>query len=207
MGILKKGSYNEMPISSFTYSNVNLTNNDNTENIKFDKEEYLAVMEEAREQGYKEGLEKGYNDGYKQGTEKFEEEKQELYVLLESDKENLQSFLETESFNYINKFQKNMQSLILDSINKIFLNAIGNDEILKVYIENLISYFNETFEEYSIVINEKTLPNILNIIDNNKGSYKIDNLLNDYDVLVFANNEYKEYFLQDEFNKIKELFN
>lgn len=207
MGILKKGSYDTMPISNFDYSNVNLSKKENTESLKFSQEEYDAIMEEAKSLGYKDGLEKGYTEGYNQGAEKFEEEKQELYVLIESDKENLKSFLESESFNYINKFQSDIQSLIVNSINKVFLNTLKNEDILNVYIENLVSYFNETFEEYMITVNEKTLPVVANIVDKNKGSYKIDNILDDYDVLVFANNEYKEYFLQDEFNKIKELFN
>lgn len=214
MGILKKGSYGTTPVSSLTYSNVDLSKKDNTENLKFSKEEYLALMEEAKEIGYKEGLEKGYTDGYKQGVDKFEEEKGELYALLDADKEkmeldkeNLKSFLEIESFNYINKFQSSIQNLIFDSINKVFFNTLEKEDVLKAYVEKLVIYLNESFEEYSITVNEKTLSTIVGVIDENKGSYKIDNILKDFDILVFANNEYKEYFLKDEFNKIKELFN
>lgn len=213
MGILKKGSYGETPISNLSYSNVDLSKKDNTENLKFSKEEYLALMEEAKELGYKEGLEKGYNDGYKQGVDKFEEDKENLYAVLDSDrekmeldKENLKTFLKLESFNYINKFQEDIQKLIFNTVNKVFFNTLNKEDVLEVYLKNLIAYFNESFEEYSVTVNEKTLSVVLNNIDKNKGSYKIDNLLNDYDVLVFANNEYIEYFLKDEFEKLKELF-
>lgn len=207
MGILKKGSYNEVSISNFSYSNVNLSKKENTDNLKISQEEYDSILNEAKELGYKEGIEKGYNEGYTQGVEKFEEEKQGLYAQIESDKDNLKSFLESESAAYINNFKINIQNLVVDSINKIFLNALNNEDILNIYIKNLISLFNESFENYIVSVNEKTLHVITSTIDKNKGSYKIDNLLNDYDILVFTSDEYKEYFLYEEFNKIKELFN
>ena len=210
MAILKKGSYNGTPISNLTYSNIDLKTNEKAESLKFDKEEYLAILEEARKEGYNQGLSEGYNDGYndgyKKGALKLEEEKNELYTTLERDKEALKVYLKEESVNYINSFQSEMEDLIKNSINKIFLNCVSNEDILNAYLRELICYLLKSFKEFSIKTNEYTNSKIVKTLESEKIEYSIDNTLKNYSVVVDTKSEYQEYFLEEEFVKIKKLF-
>lgn len=206
MGILKKGSYGGAPVSSFNYAPVNLISEDKTETIKFNREEYLAFIEEAKKEGYEEGLQKGYTDGYSQGASKFEEEKTELYASLESDKNAVKSFIENEAVKYVNSFQTDMQQLILNSINKLFFNCIQNDYMMQAYLDELITYLIKSFKDFSISANTLTISKISQVLDDNSIEYSVDESLKNYNIVVRNDTEHQEYFLAEEFKKIKELF-
>lgn len=206
MGILKKGSYGGAPVSNFNYAPVNLISEDKTETIKFNREEYLALIEEAKKEGYEQGLQNGYTDGYSQGVSKFEEEKADLYASLESDKDAVKTFLENESVKYINSFQTDMQQLILNSINKLFLNCIENDYMMQIYLNELITYLINSLKDFSVSANTLTISKISQTLNDNSIEYTVDDSLENYNIVVSNDNEHQEYFLVEEFEKIKELF-
>lgn len=206
MTILKKGSYNGAPICNLDYSTMDLSTEDKTDNIKFSKEEYLSLIEEAKKEGYNQGLQNGYDDGYTQGVSKFEEEKESLYKSLESDTLNVKNFLRNESILYVNKFQQDMQKLIANSINKIFFNCIDNDTVLVAYLNELLTYLINSIKEFSIQANTFTINKISGLLDTHNISYTFDDSLSNYNIVVVNENENIEYFLEDEFKKIQELF-
>ena len=206
MAILKKGSYTGNSVSNFDYSKIDLMADDNTDNIKFDKNEYIALLEDAKKEGYDAGLKNGYEDGYNQGMAKFEEIKAELNNSLENDKSNLVSFLQLNSAEYINLFQSEIKSLILNSINKIFLNTLKEEETMKVYLSELTTMLLATVKEFSLTLNAFTLELIKTQLEEKNILYTIDESIDNYNLLVSAG-EHREYYLKDEFNKIAELFN
>lgn len=206
MSILKKGSYEEVSVSSFDFSTINLAVEDNTESLKFDKEEYLSLMEDAKTQGYEDGFKSGSEDGFKSGSEEFEKQKESLYNSLNQDKENIIEFLNNESINYINAFQRDIGDLITSSINKIFLNCISSDDIMKVYLTNLIKMVRLKQSNFIVISNSKTLELCSDIITSNNITYEINNAFEDYDLSIKTDRETTEYFLKDEFEKIQDLF-
>ena len=206
MGILKKGSYDMSYISDLGLSTLNIDKDTDVENVKFDKKDYLAIKEEGREQGYNEGFEKGYEEGYNKGLVKFEEEKEGLYAALESDKSLAKDFIESEGISYINSFQKDMQSLIAETINKIFFNCIDDELIMERYLLELLVFLKENVKSFSISINSITESKIFNYIEENSIETIVDNSLENYSVVVDTGKEKQEYFLIEEFDKIKKLF-
>lgn len=206
MGILKNGSYTRTSVSAIDFSNINLATEEHTESLKFDKEEYLALMEDAKKEGYEAGFKSGSEDGYNSGLKEFEEQKTSLYSLLELDKENVIEFLNNESLNYINNFQKDIGELIVSSINKVFLNSISNEDIMKVYLTNLIKTLKLRESNFTITANNKTIELCADVIESNDIKYHINNVFDDYDLSVKTDRETIEYFLKDEFKKIQDLF-
>lgn len=206
MAILKHGTYDSKLISNVNLSAIDLTNEEKTDSIKFNKEEYLQILEDAKKEGYEEGLSKGYEDGYNQGVLKFEDDKDSLYAGLESDKNNLESFLNEQSLIYINKFKKDISDLLVSALDKLFFNAIEKEEVMDVYITNLINLLLSNYKEFSIKANDSTIKIIDKLFENKTFQCDIDNTLSDYDLLIITQTESLEYFLNDEFNKIKELF-
>lgn len=206
MGILKKGSYTEVSVSAIDFSNINLATEENAESLKFDREEYLSLMEDAKKEGYEAGFKSGLEDGYNSGLKEFEEQKESLYNSLKKDKENVIEFLNHESLNYINTFQKDIGELIVSSINKVFLNCINDEVIMKSYLTNLIKTLKLRQSDFTIIANSKTIELCSDIIEDNDIKYEINNVFENYDLSVKTDRETVEYFLKDEFKKIQNLF-
>lgn len=210
MAILKHGTYEGNSISNINLSTIDLTKEEKIESVKFNKDEYIQLLEEAKKTGYEEGVSNGYQDGYtqgyNQGMSKFEEDKHSLYAGLESDKNNLSDFLNEQSLLYINKFKKDISSLLVNSLDRLFLNAIEKSEIMDVYISNLINLLLSHYKNFSIIANDSTIEHLNRLFDNMNFECSTDNTLNDYDFIIITKTESVEYFLADEFNKIKELF-
>lgn len=210
MAILKNGTYAGTSISNINLSAIDLTKEEKVESVKFNKDEYMQLLEEAKKTGYEEGLssgyEEGFNQGYNQGVSKFEEEKESLYASLESDKHNLSDFLNEQSLLYINKFKQDITSLLVNSLDRLFLNAITKSEIMDVYISNLINLLISNYKHFSIIANDSTISTVNRLFANSNFECSTDNTLKDYDFIIITKTESVEYFLEDEFNKIKELF-
>lgn len=206
MAILKYGTYEGKSISNINLSTIDLTKEDKTDSIKFNKEEYIQLLEDAKKEGYEEGLSKGYEEGYNQGVLKFEEDKESLYAGLEKDKNNLTDFLNEQSLIYLNNFKKDISELLVNSLERLFLNALNSNEVMDVYILNLINLLTSNYKEFSIKANDRTIKTLDRLFENKSFECEIDNTLSDYDFLIITKTESLEYFLKDEFNKIKELF-
>ena len=206
MAILKHGSYDSKSISNVNLAAIDLINEEKADSIKFNKEEYLQILEDAKKEGYDEGLSKGYEEGYNQGVLKFEEDKESLYAGLESDKNNLENFLNEQSLMYINKFKKDISDLLVSALDKLFLKALKKEDIMDAYISNLINLLLSNYKDFSIKANNITIEVIDKLFENKTFEYEVDNTLSDYDFVIVTKTESIEYFLKDEFNKIKELF-
>lgn len=210
MAILKHGTYEGKSISNINLSAIDLTQEEKIESVKFNKDEYVELLEEAKKEGYEEGLSNGYQDGYNkgynQGLLKFEEDKESLYAGLESDKNNLSDFLNEQSLLYINKFKTDISALLLNSLDRLFLNALDKSEVMDVYVSNLINLLIANYKNFSITANDNTINILDRLFENRSFECSTDNTLNDYDFIILTKTESVEYFLEDEFNKIKELF-
>lgn len=206
MAILKKGYYEGDCISKIDIKTLNLALEENTDTINFDKEEYLEILENAKKEGYEEGLSKGYNKGYNQGLDAFEQDKENLYAMLDEDKHNLATFLNQQSLSYINNFKNNLNNLLVDCLDKLFLKALNNEDVMSVYISNLLMFLSSNYKEFTIKANEFTIEFIEKNITIDMPSYEVDCALDNYDFTIITQNEHLEYFLNDEFEKIKELF-
>lgn len=206
MAILKHGTYDSKLISNVNLAAIDLINEEKADSIKFNKEEYLQILEDAKKEGYDDGLSKGYEEGYNQGVLKFEEDKESLYAGLESDKNNLENFLNEQSLMYINKFKKDISDLLVSALDKLFLKALKKEDIMDAYISNLINLLLSNYKDFSIKANNITIEVIDKLFENKTFEYEVDNTLSDYDFVIVTKTESIEYFLKDEFNKIKELF-
>ena len=165
MAILKHGTYEGKSISNINLSTIDLTKEEKIESVKFNKDEYIELLEEAKKVGYEEGLsngyQEGYNQGYNEGMSKFEEDKEALYAGLERDKNNLSDFLNEQSLLYINKFKTDISSLLVNSLDRLFLNTLDKSEVMDVYISNLINLVTSHYKTFSIIANDNTI-NTLN---------------------------------------------
>ena len=210
MAILKHGTYEGKSISNINLSTIDLTKEEKIESVKFNKDEYIELLEEAKKVGYEEGLsngyQEGYNQGYNEGMSKFEEDKEALYAGLERDKNNLSDFLNEQSLLYINKFKTDISSLLVNSLDRLFLNTLDKSEVMDVYIANLINLVTSHYKTFSIIANDNTINTLNRLFENRSFECNTDNTLHDYDFIITTNSESLEYFLEDEFNKIKELF-
>lgn len=208
MGVMKKGVYDESNVHGLSFHVVEIDSDSKTENLDgFDKESYISAVEEAKDVGYKEGYIEGYNSGYAEGKSIFEEERKDLYNKIELDKQNFKSLLERESIEYISNFNKSISSLLSKSMNKLFLNAVSNDFIMINYFKNLVEELLDKYESFTIYINSKTVDLFTDVITQNEINVCIDNKLQDLDIVVKSSIETLEFFINDEFGKIMDLFN
>ena len=189
MAIIKKGSYGVSSISGFDYLNLNLATEENTETLKFDKDEYLELIEEAKKEGYENGFQAGLKDGYSEGVSKFEQEKESLYLALENDKNALASYLNEESINYVNTFKNDIFKVISDSINKLFLGCVNNEILMTSYLEVLIKHLIDSEKTFSLSCNSFTNDKIEKIITGAYIDVQLDETLANYDVSVFTAKE------------------
>lgn len=206
MAILKNGSYAAENISKIDLNNVNLNQDDNLDMVKFDKNEYLNILEKAKSDGYADGLAKGYNDGYAKSLETFEEDKIGLQLSLERDKEALSDYLNAQSLLYINTFKDELKGLLLSSLDKLFLKALNSEEIMSIYICNLVDYISKNYKNFIFKANDFTINHIEQNLKNINIDIEIDNSLSNFDFLIDVQDEFIEFFFQDEFDKIKKLF-
>lgn len=206
MAILKKGSYEVTKVSSFNLSSINLATEEKVEGMKFDRQEYLALVEEAKKEGYDEGKKEGFSEGYNEGMAKFENEKDTLYESLENDKSAASDFLLAKGLEYIDFVKIDVLSLISSSINKLFLDSVSNESIMNAYLSNLLTMLETKYKDFTISANAKTIDTIKTLVDEVTFGIELDNSLADYDVSIKSLNENAEYYLKDEFEKINNLF-
>ena len=184
MAVLKKGTYQESNLEKINLNilQLELEQEENVETLNFNQEEYKQILQ----------------DGHKEV----------LYQGLENDKQNSVDFLHKQCSEYITMFNADMLSLVQESMSRIFFNAIDDDNIVSVYLNNLTKYVLDKFKKATITANERTLSLIDSSIIQDSDIILInDSSLKDFDVIVTNQFENIEYFLNDEFEKIKEVFN
>lgn len=214
MAVLKKGTYQESNLEKINLNilQLELEQEENVETLSFNQEEYKQILQDGHKEGYSKGYEEGYSlgytKGYSEGKEVFDKEKDVLYQGLENDKQNSIDFLHKQCSEYITMFNADMLSLVQESMSRIFFNAIDDDNIVSVYLNNLTKYVLDKFKKATITANERTLSLIDSSIIQDSDIILInDSSLKDFDVIVTNQFENIEYFLNDEFEKIKEVFN
>lgn len=214
MAVLKKGTYQESNLEKINLNilQLELEQEENVETLNFNQEEYKQILQDGHKEGYSKGYEEGYSlgytKGYSEGKEVFDKEKDVLYQGLENDKQNSVDFLHKQCSEYITMFNADMLSLVQESMSRIFFNAIDDDNIVSVYLNNLTKYVLDKFKKATITANERTLSLIDSSIIQDSDIILInDSSLKDFDVIVTNQFENIEYFLNDEFEKIKEVFN
>lgn len=206
MAIIKNKQVNKANIMNEIVPVLDLQQEENLENIKFNKEEYLSLLEEGRQQGYKEGLIIGKKEGYENGIKLLNEETQKIKELLEKDVSNVKVFLEKESIQYIDTFKGDIYSLINKTINKVFFDVIDNELIMKSYLNNLLKHLSEKYKSVKVICNSKTFEILQEHNFNEEIKFSIDNLLSDFDIKVISDSENIEFYLKDEFDRVKDLF-
>lgn len=206
MAIIKNKQVNKANIMNEIVPVLDLQQEENLENIKFNKEEYLSLLEEGRQQGYEEGLIIGKKEGYENGIKLLNEETQKIKELLEKDVSNVKVFLEKESIQYIDTFKGDIYSLINKTINKVFFDVIDNELIMKSYLNNLLKHLSEKYKSVKVICNSKTFEILQEHNFNEEIKFSIDNLLSDFDIKVISDSENIEFYLKDEFDRVKDLF-
>ena len=206
MAIIKNKQVNKANIMNEIVPVLDLQQEENLENIKFNKEEYLSLLEEGRQQGYEEGLIIGKKEGYENGIKLLNEETQKIKELLEKDVSNVKVFLEKESIQYIDTFKGDIYSLINKTINKVFFDAIDNELIMKSYLNNLLKHLSEKYKSVKVICNSKTFEILQEHNFNEEIKFSIDNLLSDFDIKVISDSENIEFYNKDEFERVKGLF-
>lgn len=208
MAIIKNKNLNssEVVAENVPIINVDLEDEENLETFKFNKEEYIKLLDEAKEQGHALGYEDGIKEGYEQGLHSLKEETTAIKNKLEEDIENAKSLLQYESVKYIDAFKGDIYSLIKNTINKIFFNSISDTDIMNVYLKNLSEHIIKKYSNVKIFANEKTLNLMKCNIDSEDVTFSLNKNMEDYDVKILSESENVEFYLKDEIDKIKELF-
>lgn len=206
MAIIKNKEINKANIMNEVVPLLDLQQEENLENIKFNKEEYLSLLEEGRQKGYEEGLVIGKKEGYENGVKLLNEETQKAKELLEEDISKVKVFLEKESIQYIDTFKQDIYSLISKTINKVFFEAIDNELIMKAYLQNLLKHLSEKYKSVKIICNSKTFKILQEYSFNEEIQFSIDNILDNFDIKVISDSENIEFYLKDEFDRMSDLF-
>lgn len=208
MAIIKQKNLNssEIVAENIPIINIDLENEENLETFKFNKEEYLKLLDEAKKQGHALGYEDGIKEGYEQGLHSLKEETTAIKNKLEEDLENVKFTLQYESIKYIDTFKGDIYSLIKNTINKIFFNSISDTDIMNVYLKNLAEHIVKKYSNVKIFANEKTLNVMKDTIDSDDVIFSLNKNMEDYDVKILSESENVEFYLKDEIEKIKELF-
>lgn len=206
MAIIKNKEINKVNIMNEVVPLLDLQQEENLENIKFNKEEYLSLLEEGRQKGYEEGLVIGKKEGYENGVKLLNEETQKAKELLEEDISKVKVFLEKESIQYIDTFKQDIYSLISKTINKVFFEAIDNELIMKAYLQNLLKHLSEKYKSVKIICNSKTFEILQEYSFNEEIQFSIDNILDNFDIKVISDSENIEFYLKDEFDRMSDLF-
>lgn len=206
MAIIKNKEINKANIMNEVVPLLDLQQEENLENIKFNKEEYLSLLEEGRQKGYEEGLVIGKKEGYENGVKLLNEETQKAKELLEEDISKVKVFLEKESIQYIDTFKQDIYSLISKTINKVFFEAIDNELIMKAYLQNLLKHLSEKYKSVKIICNSKTFEILQEYSFNEEIQFSIDNILDNFDIKVISDSENIEFYLKDEFDRMSDLF-
>lgn len=206
MAIIKNKEINKVNIMNEVVPLLDLQQEENLENIKFNKEEYLSLLEEGRQKGYEEGLVIGKKEGYENGVKLLNEETQKAKELLEEDISKVKVFLEKESIQYIDTFKQDIYSLISKTINKVFFEAIDNELIMKAYLQNLLKHLSEKYKSVKIICNSKTFEILQEYSFNEEIQFSVDNILDNFDIKVISDSENIEFYLKDEFDRMSDLF-
>lgn len=206
MAIIKNKEINKVNIMNEVVPLLDLQQEENLENIKFNKEEYLSLLEEGRQKGYEEGLVIGKKEGYENGVKLLNEETQKAKELLEEDISKVKVFLEKESIQYIDTFKQDIYSLISKTINKVFFEAIDNELIMKAYLQNLLKHLSEKYKSVKIICNSKTFEILQEYSFNEEIQFSVDNILDNFDIKVISESENIEFYLKDEFDRMSDLF-
>ena len=206
MAIIKNKEINKVNIMNEVVPLLDLQQEENLENIKFNKEEYLSLLEEGRQKGYEEGLVIGKKEGYENGVKLLNEETQKAKELLEEDISKIKVFLEKESIQYIDTFKQDIYSLISKTINKVFFEAIDNELIMKAYLQNLLKHLSEKYKSVKIICNSKTFEFLQEYSFNEEIQFSVDNILDNFDIKVISESENIEFYLKDEFDRMSDLF-
>lgn len=206
MAIIKNKEINKVNIMNEVVPLLDLQQEENLENIKFNKEEYLSLLEEGRQKGYEEGLVIGKKEGYENGVKLLNEETQKAKELLDEDISKVKVFLEKESIQYIDTFKQDIYSLISKTINKVFFEAIDNELIMKAYLQNLLKHLSEKYKSVKIICNSKTFEFLQEYSFNEEIQFSVDNILDNFDIKVISESENIEFYLKDEFDRMSDLF-
>lgn len=206
MAIIKNKEINKVNIMNEVVPLLDLQQEENLENIKFNKEEYLSLLEEGRQKGYEEGLVIGKKEGYENGVKLLNEETQKAKELLEEDISKVKVFLDKESIQYIDTFKQDIYSLISKTINKVFFEAIDNELIMKAYLQNLLKHLSEKYKSVKIICNSKTFEILQEYSFNEEIQFSVDNILDNFDIKVISDSENIEFYLKDEFDRMSDLF-
>lgn len=206
MAIIKNKEINKVNIMNEVVPLLDLQQEENLENIKFNKEEYLSLLEEGRQKGYEEGLVIGKKEGYENGVKLLNKETQKAKELLEEDISKVKVFLEKESIQYIDTFKQDIYSLISKTINKVFFEAIDNELIMKAYLQNLLKHLSEKYKSVKIICNSKTFEILQEYSFNEEIQFSVDNTLDNFDIKVISDSENIEFYLKDEFDRMSDLF-
>ena len=206
MAIIKNKEINKVNIINEVVPLLDLQQEENLENIKFNKEEYLSLLEEGRQKGYEEGLVIGKKEGYENGVKLLNEETQKAKELLEEDISKVKVFLDKESIQYIDTFKQDIYSLISKTINKVFFEAIDNELIMKAYLQNLLKHLSEKYKSVKIICNSKTFEILQEYSFNEEIQFSVDNILDNFDIKVISDSENIEFYLKDEFDRMSDLF-
>lgn len=206
MAIIKNKEINKVNIMNEVVPLLDLQQEENLENIKFNKEEYLSLLEEGRQKGYEEGLVIGKKEGYENGVKLLNEETQKAKELLDEDISKVKMFLEKESIQYIDTFKQDIYSLISKTINKVFFEAIDNELIMKAYLQNLLKHLSEKYKSVKIICNSKTFEFLQEYSFNEEIQFSVDNILDNFDIKVISESENIEFYLKDEFDRMSDLF-
>ena len=207
MAIYKNIKNFEDSLSDFTFPMIDLKEDVTTEEtVEFNKEDYLKVLNEAKEKGYAEGVEKGYSDSYLKGLEDLKLEREKLYSEIEDEKNKANEFLESQGVEYVNTFKKDINNFIYSALNKIFLDCVEEELFMKMYLCELLNFIDTSFKNSTIYMSQNTKDFISeeNFKDLNL-KCEIDNSLHIYDIVINSKGEFKEYFLNDQLKKMREM--
>lgn len=208
MAIIKKSTIDSQEIKKDFSPVIDVENEEGMERMSFNKEEYLSVLENARKEGYQAGFNEGKNDGYSEGIALIEKERKDFENAISKEKENLNTYLKQESIKYIDTFKSDIYSLVYNSINKIFFNAISDNEMMTTYMHNLLSHLCEKYKGFEIFCNEYT-SNLIEILNFPEDSFTkiVDESYKNFDIKIVSDSENIEFLLKDELLKLEELFN